>query len=72
MAHNVTIFKPYLFQVGQKIRIESGPRKGDWEVLSVTDKKVTLSCPVSGTEVQWDRFCYCSEERENEQWPLED
>lgn len=34
--HNVTIFRPYPFKVGQKIYIEDGPRHGDWEVM---DKK---------------------------------
>lgn len=72
MAHKVTIFNPYPFQAGQKMRIDSGPRKGDWEVLSVNDKKITLRCPISGTEVEWSRFCYFSEERENEKWPRED
>ena len=72
MSHNVTIFKPYLFQAGQKIRIDGGHRKVDWEVLGMTDKKVTLRCPVSDVEVEWAIFCYFSEERENEQWPLDD
>lgn len=72
MAYSVTIFKPYPFEAGQKIRIDGGSRKGDWEVVSVNDKKVTLRCPVSDVEVEWGRFCYCSEERENEQWPLDD
>ena len=72
MANSVTIFKPYPFEIAQKIRIESGPRKGDWEVINLDDKKVALRCPISGIEVKWDRFCYWSEERENEQWPLVD
>lgn len=72
MCHNVTIFKPFPFRAGQKIRIDSGSRKGDWEVIGVTDKKVTLRCPVSDVEVEWSMFCYFSEERENEQWPLDD
>ena len=72
MTHKVTVFKPYPFQAGQKIRIDSGSRKGDWQVVSVTDKKVTLRCPVSDVEVQWARFCYVTDEKENQQWPLED
>jgi len=42
----VLIFRPYPFQVGQKIFIESGPRRGDWEVLALGDQKVRLRCPI--------------------------
>jgi hypothetical protein len=72
VADNVTTFKQYSFQQGQKIRIEDGRRKGDWQVVDVTEKKVTLRCPVSNVEVQWARFCYFAQELENEQWPLDD
>ena len=47
----VTIFRPHPLAVGQKLRIEGGPRGGDWEVIGVTDRKVRLRCPVSGKEV---------------------
>lgn len=70
-VHRVAAFSPYPFEVGQKIRIEGGPRRGDWEVIGVTDHKVTLRCPVSHREFEWDRFCYLVEEREDE-WPKED
>jgi hypothetical protein len=69
--HAVTIFKPYAFEIGQKIRIESGPRSGDWEVIELDDAKVTLKCPVSHRTFSWARFCYLAEQRENETWPLE-
>lgn len=72
MGFDVTVFEEYPFVVGQKIRIGSGSRKGDWEVVEVGDKKVTLRCPLSGTEVKWVRFCYCTDEKKNEQWPLGD
>ena len=72
MAHKVIIFKPYPFSIGQKIRIDAGPRKGDWQVTGISEKKVNLQCPVTGVEVEWVRFCYFSEERENQQWPLKD
>lgn len=73
MASNkVTLFKPYAFHTGQKIRIEGGKRNGDWEVVAVDDAKVTLRCPISGREFAWARFCYWVEDREGEQWPLED
>ncbi len=54
-----------------KIRIESGPRAGDWEVIAATDRKVTLRCPVSGREFAWERFCYLVEDREGVPWPQE-
>jgi hypothetical protein len=65
----VTIFRPYAFQVGQKIYIEDGPRRGDWEVVGLSDRKVKLRCPLSGREVEWDRFCYFVEETEDGPWP---
>ncbi|MBR9981706.1 MAG: hypothetical protein KFF50_11825 [Desulfatitalea sp.] len=67
----VTLFKPYPFHEGQKIRIEGGKRQGDWEVIGVSEGKVKLRCPVSGRQFEWDRFCYFTEERENEAWPAE-
>ena len=70
-SRNVAIFCPYPFETGQKIYIEAGPRKGDWEVIGVTERKVKLRCPVSHREVEWDRFCYFAEEREEEAWPHE-
>jgi len=70
--HSVIIFRQYPFQAGQKIFIEDGPRKGDWEVLAVDDKTMSLRCPVTGREVQWKRFCYLAEERDSEPWPHED
>ena len=70
--HKVTVFEPYPFQAGRKIHIEEGPRRGDWEVISVTDRKVTLRCPVSLREIEWDRFCYFVSEGENIEWPKQD
>ena len=67
----VAFFQPYPFEVGQKIRIEGGPRAGDWLVIGVTERKVTLRCPISGRELEWDRFCYFVEEREAD-WPAQD
>lgn len=68
---NVTIFKPYPFRVGQKIRIEGSIRKGDWEVAGITESKVTLRCPISNKEFTWDLFCYFAEEKDNVPWPME-
>ena len=63
MEENVTVFKPYLFKKGQKIHIEGSKRSGDWEVMEITDTKVTLRCPISKIEVCWDRFCYFVEDK---------
>jgi hypothetical protein len=65
----ITIFRPYTFQLGQKLYIEDGPRRGDWEVVGVSDRKVKLRCPLSGREVEWDRFCYFVEESSDSPWP---
>jgi hypothetical protein len=65
------VFQPYPLQVGQKISIESSPRRGDWEVIGLSDRKVRLRCPLSGREVEWDRFCYLVEERSG-LWPHPD
>ena len=68
-THDVTVFKPYPFRVGQKINIEDGPRKGDWEVVAVSDRKVKLRCPFSHRELEWNRFCYVVDEQTGVQWP---
>jgi len=69
---DVVIFKSYPFSVGQKIYIDGGPRKGDWEVIGVNDRKVKLRCPISAREFEWNRFCYYVEEQEGEEWPHKD
>jgi hypothetical protein len=63
MEEKVTVFKTYLFKKGQKIHIEGSKRSGDWEVVDITDTKVTLRCPISKKEVCWDRFCYFVEDK---------
>jgi hypothetical protein len=70
--HNVTVFRPYPFSVGQKIYIEEGPRKGDWEVIGVSERKFKLRCPVSFRVFEWNRFCYFTEDREDVEWPHKD
>jgi hypothetical protein len=70
--HTVITFRSYPFQIGQKIYIEDGPRHGDWEVIGVTDRKVTFRCPISHREFTWDRFCYFMDERINSPWPHAD
>jgi hypothetical protein len=65
------VFQPYPLEIGQKLFIESGLRRGDWEVIGLSDRKVKLRCPFSGREVEWDRFCYLVEERKGS-WPHPD
>jgi len=67
--HQVTVFNPFPFVIGQRIQIAAGPRGGDWQVIGLNEGKVQLRCPVSGGEVEWDRFCYFAETREQE-WPM--
>jgi len=67
----VAVFKAYPFMLGQKIRIEESPRSGDWEVIGITEHKVTLRCPISKKEFTWSRFCYLTEDCEQE-WPRPD
>lgn len=69
--HAVTVFRPYPFQKGQKIRIEGSRRRGDWEVIEISENKVTLRCPVSHKQYEWDIFCYFIEDLEDSPWPVE-
>jgi len=71
-TNKVVYFEPYPFSVGQRLNIKDGPRKGDWEVISIGDKKVKLRCPVSLREFEWSRFCYFTEERTGAEWPKKD
>ena len=65
----VVFFQPYPFQVGQKIHITGGNRRGDWEVIGVSEDKVRLRCPVSLKEFEWPVFCYFVTEKEVASWP---
>lgn len=68
----VTTFRRAALTPGQKIRILDGPRGGDWLVVGVDDRKMHLRCPVSGKEVEWDRFCAVTEVLVDEEWPKRD
>ena len=68
-SQKVLVLRPYPFEAGRKIHISEGPRRGDWEVMGVTERKVRLRCPITNREVEWDRFCYAVEEREDLEWP---
>lgn len=65
----VTTFQVAPLEPGQKIRILGGPRRGDWLVLGADERKMRLRCPVSGREVEWDRFLVLAETLEAEEWP---
>jgi len=69
MKHDVTVFKPYSFKVGQKINIEGSRRNGDWEIVAVGEHKITLKCPISLKEFEWTNFCYLTEEKKGIVWP---
>jgi hypothetical protein len=65
----VLILRPYPVRVGQKIFIDGGPRRGDWEIIGVGDRKMRLRCPISHKEVDCDRFCYVVTEAAGIPWP---
>lgn len=71
MGYDVTVFKSYPFRVGQKIRIEGSRRAGDWEVIAISEHKVTLRCPISHKAFDWARFCYVTDEETDSIWPRE-
>lgn len=71
MKHDVTVFTPYTFYVGQKIRIDGSRRGGDWEIAAIGEHKITLKCPISKKEFEWPIFCYLIDEKQNEAWPQE-
>ncbi|MFZ2088698.1 MAG: hypothetical protein WAU47_09000 [Desulfobaccales bacterium] len=70
-GHRVVMFRLYPAQVGDKISIEGGPWRGDWEIIEVGDRKIKIKCPVTHKELERERFFYFLEERENEPWPHE-
>ncbi len=69
MGHDVTVFKPYPFMVGEKIRIEGTRRRGDWQVIAVSEQSVTLKCPISHRELEWPIFCYVVDKEQGVAWP---
>ena len=71
-VETIILFKTYPFKIGQKIYIEDGPRRGDWEVVGISDRKVKLRCPISKREFEWNRFCYLAEESSDSPWPHPD
>ncbi len=71
-TETVTVFKSYPFKIGQKIYIADGPRRGDWEVVGTSERKVKLRCPISQREFEWNRFCYFAEDASGSPWPHPD
>jgi hypothetical protein len=69
MDHDVAVFKPYPFIIGEKIRIEGSPRRGDWQVIGVSEKSVKLKCPLSLREFEWPIFCYVVDKEQGVAWP---
>jgi len=69
MGQDVAVFKPYAFEIGQKIRIENSRRAGDWEIVAVGEHTVTLRCPISHKEFEWNKFCYLAAEEKDVPWP---
>jgi hypothetical protein len=68
----VVILRACPFRIGQKIKIEDGPRKGDWEVTGIGERKIKLRCPISLREFEWNRFCYFVNECDITEWPNRD
>jgi hypothetical protein len=68
MPDKVLVFGPYKFKPGQKIYINGGKRKGDWEIVDYDEGKVTLQCPVSGIKLTVNQFCFFVDEVVQE-WP---
>ena len=70
--HDVTVFSPYPFKVGQKIYIDEGHRKGDWEIVAMDDRKVKLKCPVSLREFELNPLRLCVKVENGIEWPRKD
>ena len=51
------ILRPYPVRVGQKITIQAGPRRGDWEIIGVGERKLRRRGPISHKELDCDWFC---------------
>jgi hypothetical protein len=63
------ILRPYPVRVGQKITIQAGPRRGDWEIIGVGDGKLRRCGPISHQELDCDWFCSVVTEAAGIPWP---
>ncbi|MGQ9687720.1 MAG: hypothetical protein ACUVXF_02870 [Desulfobaccales bacterium] len=68
-GQRVIFFRLYPARVGDKITIEGGPWRGDWEIIEVGERKLRLKCPITHKEIERERFFYFLEERPQEPWP---
>lgn len=66
---SIMFFKTQPFLAGQKIHILDGPRRGDWQVIEVGERKMKLKCPVSFKEIEVERFMIFAEEKTGVPWP---
>ncbi len=55
-----TIFEPYPFRVGERIKRRRKGKLEDWEVIAVDNETVTVRCPFHGLELTWKRNCFWS------------
>ena len=55
MSYRTTIFEPYPFRVGERIKRRRKGKLEDWDVIAVTDDEVTVKCPFHGMELTWKR-----------------
>ena len=69
--HEVIVFKEYQLEVGQKIHIADGFRRGDWLVIGCGERKIQLRCPVSGIEIECDKTFFFAEKRRQPNWPVD-
>lgn len=49
------VFETYPVKPGDRIFINDGPWKGDWDIVEVSDRKVKVKCPFKGDEYEWKR-----------------
>jgi len=55
MSYRTTIFEPYPFRVGERIKRRRKGKLEDWDVIAVSDDEVTVKCPFHGMELTWKR-----------------
>ena len=63
MSYRTTIFEPYPFRVGERIKRRRKGKLEDWDVIAVTADEVIVKCPFHGMELTWKRnqFWYAGE-----------
>ena len=72
---STNVLATYLIGRRAQAYFARGPEAlGDWKdnlraISGVDERKMRLRCPVSGREVEWDRFCAVDGVLEDEEWP---